>query len=65
MSGRLPAAPPAVTAWLQFLSSLVDLFGLVNLEANPRLSKISRVTGDIEESMAKTQLVLVASEHRL
>ncbi len=33
------------------LSSLVDLLTSADLEANPRLSKIGRVTDDIEESM--------------
>lgn len=35
------------------LSSMVDLLSSSGLEANPRLSKVSRVTEDIEESLAK------------
>lgn len=34
------------------LSSLVDLLSVVDLDANPRMSKTGRVTDDIEESMA-------------
>lgn len=35
------------------LSSLVDLLTIVDLDANPRLSKVGRVTNDIEESLDK------------
>lgn len=35
------------------LNSMVDLLSSAELEANPRLSKVSRVTDDIEESLAK------------
>lgn len=35
------------------LNSMVDLLSSAGLEANPRLSKVSRVTDDIEESLAK------------
>lgn len=35
------------------LNSMVDLLSSSGLDANPRLSKVSRVTDDIEESLAK------------
>ncbi|MEH3123028.1 MAG: hypothetical protein PGN16_13805 [Sphingomonas phyllosphaerae] len=35
------------------LTSMIDLLSSAGLEANPRLSKVSRVTDDIEESLAK------------
>ncbi len=35
------------------LTSMIELLSSSGLEANPRLSKVSRVTDDIEESLAK------------
>ena len=35
------------------LAGLIDLFSIIDLEANPRLSKVGSVTADIEESMER------------